>query len=666
MRKILKAALAAAAFLCPLRAKASATYAPQAMSSTGGTISTVTACPSGVTVTAPGGGTAEITVSGTFTATLAIKASGDFATFSPDLTAYPRAGGAGVTSITTTGTWTLPMMADVALCIYGQGYTSGTAVVSVSVAPTASRVYVTNTAADPLFVSGSLSVSGAADTVGGNATFNANAVCATVAIAGQTGVGFFLGAGSPTETLTPSVSKDNTNWTPTSFVDVSGNTSATIVNPVGFQDPGLVIRAGDRFARVCTTAYASGSAVGFLVASTAAARPPAAGADVTDRAGRLLGILSAGANVIGAVTQSGTWTVQPGNTANTTAWKVDGSAVTQPVSGTVTTTPPANASTNVAQINGVTPLMGNGVSGTGAPRVTLASDSTGQVAIAGTANVQGLGTAGAPSGGVQTMQGSASGTPLPVSNAATAPLFANAVDNFAVAATLNAACTTTTACSAASSIQWAMNGSAGATVTITAISSPVGIALACDESWDGGTTYLLAGCDLWQRGAYRTGALANADLVAATQWFIFAPGSPSHIRIRASTFTSGSTVVAGRGTLIATSPFPVEAKTPTQATVTLTASTSETTLMAAGGAGIFLDLTSIKCSNTSATASAISVRDATAGTVRDTLVCPAAIGPCEGNVYRVPFRQTTSNANWTIQAGTSASSLICTAQAVPR
>lgn len=30
--------------------------------------------------------------------------------------------------------------------------------------------------------------------------------------------------------------------------------------------------------------------------------------------------------------QSGTWTVQPGNTANTTAWKVDGSAVTQPAS----------------------------------------------------------------------------------------------------------------------------------------------------------------------------------------------------------------------------------------------------------------------------------------------------------------------------------------------
>lgn len=44
-----------------------------------------------------------------------------------------------------------------------------------------------------------------------------------------------------------------------------------------------------------------------------------------------------------AATQSGTWTVQPGNTANTTAWKVDGSAVTQPVSGTVAVTGVATA-----------------------------------------------------------------------------------------------------------------------------------------------------------------------------------------------------------------------------------------------------------------------------------------------------------------------------------
>lgn len=51
-----------------------------------------------------------------------------------------------------------------------------------------------------------------------------------------------------------------------------------------------------------------------------------------------------------AVTQSGTWTVQPGNTANTTAWKVDGSAVTQPVSGTITATPPKATTANTPSI----------------------------------------------------------------------------------------------------------------------------------------------------------------------------------------------------------------------------------------------------------------------------------------------------------------------------
>lgn len=37
---------------------------------------------------------------------------------------------------------------------------------------------------------------------------------------------------------------------------------------------------------------------------------------------------------------------------------------------------PANQSVNAAQINGVTPLMGNGATGTGSPRVTVASDNT--------------------------------------------------------------------------------------------------------------------------------------------------------------------------------------------------------------------------------------------------------------------------------------------------
>ncbi len=51
------------------------------------------------------------------------------------------------------------------------------------------------------------------------------------------------------------------------------------------------------------------------------------------------------------------------------------------------------ASTNVDQINGVTPLMGNGASGTGALRVSIASDSTGQVTLATGANTIGALTA---------------------------------------------------------------------------------------------------------------------------------------------------------------------------------------------------------------------------------------------------------------------------------
>lgn len=81
-----------------------------------------------------------------------------------------------------------------------------------------------------------------------------------------------------------------------------------------------------------------------------------------------------------AATQSGTWTVQPGNTANTTPWlatinqggnsatvsaggalKVDGSAVTQPVSGTVTA--------NIGTTGGITVAQGSTTAGESGPLI---------------------------------------------------------------------------------------------------------------------------------------------------------------------------------------------------------------------------------------------------------------------------------------------------------
>lgn len=73
---------------------------------------------------------------------------------------------------------------------------------------------------------------------------------------------------------------------------------------------------------------------------------------------------------------------------------------------------PANQSVNISQINGVTPLMGNGASGTGAPRVTIANDSTG--ILAGVTTVTTVTTCSTLTGGGIAHDGADSGNPLKV------------------------------------------------------------------------------------------------------------------------------------------------------------------------------------------------------------------------------------------------------------
>lgn len=77
-----------------------------------------------------------------------------------------------------------------------------------------------------------------------------------------------------------------------------------------------------------------------------------------------------------AATQSGTWTVQPGNTANTTAWKVDGSAVTQPVSGTVTANAGTVATATLANVSGSATSVTLFASNAAARGRTIHNDST--------------------------------------------------------------------------------------------------------------------------------------------------------------------------------------------------------------------------------------------------------------------------------------------------
>lgn len=67
------------------------------------------------------------------------------------------------------------------------------------------------------------------------------------------------------------------------------------------------------------------------------------------------------------------------------ALQVDGSAVVQPVSGTVTTTPPTNASTNITQIGGSALTEGQKVMASSVP-VVIASDQS-AVPVSGTVSV---------------------------------------------------------------------------------------------------------------------------------------------------------------------------------------------------------------------------------------------------------------------------------------
>lgn len=95
-------------------------------------------------------------------------------------------------------------------------------------------------------------------------------------------------------------------------------------------------------------------------------------------------------------------------------------------------------------------------------------------------------------------------------------------------------------------------------------------------------------------------------------------------------------------------------------TTTITASTSETTIVTAA-ASTFLDLYGLILANSGTTATTVQLRDATAGTVLATFYVPA--GDTRG--FMLPesaaLAQTTVNTNWTAQCGSSTSSMIITA-----
>ena len=101
-----------------------------------------------------------------------------------------------------------------------------------------------------------------------------------------------------------------------------------------------------------------------------------------------------------------------------------------------------------------------------------------------------------------------------------------------------------------------------------------------------------------------------------------------------------------------TIPITIRDLTGTQ-TTTISASTSETTIVTAGGAGVFNDLVMLIVSNTSAsTNTRVDFRDTTAGSVLFSLQSNGGQPPV-GFCPAVAIPQTTANTNWTAQCATS-------------
>lgn len=97
---------------------------------------------------------------------------------------------------------------------------------------------------------------------------------------------------------------------------------------------------------------------------------------------------------------------------------------------------------------------------------------------------------------------------------------------------------------------------------------------------------------------------------------------------------------------------------------TITSSTAETTIVTAGGAGVFLDVYALTITNTSTTGTEVIIRDVTAGGTAESIYVPA--GDTRGWMVSesAASTQATANSAWTATCTTSVASVKITAKYV--
>lgn len=99
---------------------------------------------------------------------------------------------------------------------------------------------------------------------------------------------------------------------------------------------------------------------------------------------------------------------------------------------------------------------------------------------------------------------------------------------------------------------------------------------------------------------------------------------------------------------------------------TITSSTSETTIVTAGGAGVKLDIFRLIITNTSATACTVTIKEATAGTTKYIWSIPAGQPFGFAGNASSASKQTVANNNWTATCSASVASIEISAEYIKR
>jgi len=225
------------------------------------------------------------------------------------------------------------------------------------------------------------------------ATGTLGALNATVqlAVAGSRNSGMQLVAGTLVGTIIPEISMDGgTTWVSTFFDDpITGNITTSVVFGSSNTATTKTIAGagGSSHVRIRVSAYTSGTATCNLRASTIL--------DPTTLYGGAAGsalppiISQAGGSVTTSAPSYTTGTLNALSLTTVGNLRVDGSSVTQPVSGTVavtqSTSPWVN---NITQFGGTNVSTGTGAGGAGIPRVTVSNDSNILATQSGTWTVQ--------------------------------------------------------------------------------------------------------------------------------------------------------------------------------------------------------------------------------------------------------------------------------------